>query len=82
MADLAKYLPNLTTLYYKNGVKLEELQKMKVKFEKLRVLRVGVPRTVAQRKVSRRMKKPADPTTQLIEQIHAFKKIAPNLEVR
>lgn len=82
MADIAKYLPNLTTLYYKNGVKLDELQKVDFKFEKLKVLRVGVPRNVVQPKVRRRDRRQrVDASTQLIGLIQAFKNIAPNLEV-
>jgi HPt (histidine-containing phosphotransfer) domain-containing protein len=80
LPEIAKYLPNLTTLYYKNGVKLEDLQKMQERFDKLKVLRVGVPRNTFRGKI--RNKKKVDPTSQLIELIHAFKKIAPNLEVR
>jgi ankyrin repeat protein len=79
LPEIAKYLPNLTTLYYKNGVKLEDLQKMQERFDKLKVLRVGVPRNTFRGKI--RNKKKVDPTSQLIELIHAFKKIAPNLEV-
>lgn len=84
LSEIAKYLPNLTSLYYKNGVKLEELQNMKEKFEKLKVLRIGVlrnVRAVGKQRFRRNQKKNADPTEQLIELIHACKKIAPNLEV-
>jgi len=82
LAEVAKYLPNLTTLFYKNGFGLEQLEKMTVKLDKLKVLRIGVVKGMGHAKGRRRdKKKQADPISQLVDLIHAFKKFAPNLEV-